>query len=312
MTGLQWNYDVLRNYYASRKLNPIIQHLLQACPGSCVWGIGGHSVVLKVAPGIAAKVSLEPGDERLVREQAILTRLLDADPACPYIIQSFLQRDDVIFFELLENGTLHQRLTFVNSPKPIFRWMYQLSLAVAALEPIGYAHGDLNPRNVVFDSEDTLRLIDFDHSLQAGGKVDVGDEPYVRYHNDPSHYGWAGPATEQFALGSLFWYMTRGSELYSELSGFDRVNTLIARKFPSLDLQDPVNRIISNCWEEKYVSVAELVTDLEVILGEEEVIEGRHETINQEEKKIICEKYYREVMALVTAREKNELNQHDA
>ncbi|CAH0031401.1 unnamed protein product [Clonostachys rhizophaga] len=94
MTGLQWNYDVLRNYYASRKLSPIIQHLLQACPGSCVWGIGGHSVVLKVAPGIAAKVSLEPGDERLAREQAILARLRDAGPACPYIIQAFLQRDD--------------------------------------------------------------------------------------------------------------------------------------------------------------------------------------------------------------------------
>jgi len=32
-------------------------------------------------------------------------------------------------------------------------------------------------------------------------------------------YGVAGPITEQLALGSIFWFIARGMELYPELEG---------------------------------------------------------------------------------------------
>ncbi|DAA75432.1 TPA_exp: hypothetical protein A8136_1829 [Trichophyton benhamiae CBS 112371] len=80
------------------------------------------------------------------------------------------------------------------------KWMQQLCETAVALENIGYAHGDINPRNILFDDQDNVRLVDFDHAPKIGEKVEVGEEPY-------------------FALGSVLWYLTRGKELYSDIDG---------------------------------------------------------------------------------------------
>ena len=57
-------------------------------------------------------------------------------------------------------------------------------------------------------------------------------------------FGVAGPTTEQYALGSLFWYMFRGTELYSELEGPDQVERLMDDIFPEVNLEDPIEKII--------------------------------------------------------------------
>lgn len=62
-----------------------------------------------------------------------------------------------------------------------------------------------------------LKLIDLDHALKVGEDIDVGYEPYVRFNNICSNYSIAGAITKQFALGSIFWFMYKGTELYSEL-----------------------------------------------------------------------------------------------
>jgi serine/threonine protein kinase len=98
-------------------------------------------------------------------------------------------------------------MTMVNKPCHILPWMQQLSDAVACLESVGYAHGDINPRNVLLDDEDQLKLVDFDHARKIGEDLEVGYEPYVRFHRRGTTcggtYGIAGPVTEQFALGSV-------------------------------------------------------------------------------------------------------------
>ncbi|KAJ4307569.1 hypothetical protein N0V84_012640 [Fusarium piperis] len=297
MAGLGWTYDTLLQYmdqFPDRRdrLNPSIKHLLDSCPGSSIYGLGGHSVVIQPCPGVMAKICLEKGDERLLQEQQILKLLDQAE--CPYIIQSFLQGTDIIFFELLENGSLHHRLSLVNTDKPIRRWMLQLSLAVASIESIGYAHADINPQNILFDSHDNLRLIDFDHSLKAGEDVDVGYEPYVRQRREVlgGYFGVAGPVPEQFALGSVFWYMKYGSEVYSELEGSERVDRLLDGIFPDINEQDPIDNIIRQCWNGRYPRVADLVEDVKLLVDAQDYPQMTIDKREQGERRRLSEQLY--------------------
>lgn len=107
--------------------------------------------------------------------------------------------------------------------------------AVACIETLRYAHGDINPRNIIFDDNDKLKLIDFDHALDIKADLDVSEAPCVRVQkigSDGATFGVAGQTTEQFALGSVFWYITRGTELFAELEWSGRVNRLIDGRSP--------------------------------------------------------------------------------
>lgn len=301
MAGLCWTYqDLIKYFDGASDLNPIIKPLLMACPGSSVFGIGGHSVVLRVSPDTAAKVALKQGDERLRHEQEVF-ELLD-QLECPQLAQCFFRGIDVTFLELIANGTLHDRLSLVSKPRPVLQWMLQLSSAAACLEAIGYAHGDINPQNVLFDTHDQLKLIDFDHSTKVGDHLNVGYEPYVRQHREilGGLYGVAGPVTEQFALGSVFWYMTRGSELYSDLDGPDQVDRLLDGNFPETDLDNPIDKIIGNCWNGYYSRVADLVDDISKIAGGETRTKEAVCPTKKHDRSQACEGYYSRMRSLST------------
>ncbi len=275
-------------------LNPIINRLLAICPGSSIFGVGGHSVLLSITEGIAAKVSHKPGDPHLRHEQTVF-KLLD-QASCPSVIRTFLHCPDVTFMQLLRNGTLYQRMTMVNKPRPILQWIHQLADAAACIESLEYAHGDINPRNILFDDEDRLKLVDFDHALKAGDDLEVGDTPYVRAQKVGSKggtFGVAGPVTEQFALGSVFWYITRETELYAELEGSERVNRLIDGQFPTTDPQDSIDNIISNCWLGDFGSISDLSKCIREISTFNEIDQER-KTSNEtyQERKKTCEQYY--------------------
>lgn len=64
-------------------------------------------------------------------------------------------------------------MTMVNKPSYILSWMQQLSEAGECIESLGYAHGDRNPRNILLDDEDRLKLVDFDHARKIGDNLEV-------------------------------------------------------------------------------------------------------------------------------------------
>ncbi|KAG8416798.1 hypothetical protein J3459_013628 [Metarhizium acridum] len=303
MAGLRWTCDDLIRYrghwFDTSSLNPMIERLLLAYPSSTIFAIGGHSVVVHISPSIVAKVAAKAGDGRLRNEQKMFE--LFHQSSVSILLNAFFRGIDVSFLECLSQGTLHDRISMVfRTPRPVHHWMLQLSSAVAYVESLGYAHGDINPQNVLLDDNDGLKLIDFDHSLLIGDRLDVGYEPYVRQYrigakDEGGTFGVAGPTTEQYALGSMFWYMSRGTELYAELEGPDRVDRLIDDIFPEVNLEDPIDKIIDNCWHGRYGRVADLLKDVEGIMGstrkEQKLVDGSDEV----EKRRICEEYYNSV-----------------
>ncbi|ATY60742.1 kinase domain-containing [Cordyceps militaris] len=318
MTGLHWTFEHLVKYtshpsFPSSTLNPLIKRLLASDPDAYIFGVGGHSVVLRIAPDVAAKVALEPGDEHLRHEQAILASLA-GDAGSPHLIRSYLHAADVSFLELVENGNLHERMRRAGRPpRPVLlRWMLQLAHAVACLETLGYAHGDIDPRNILVDAEDQVRLIDFDHALRPGAELDVGEEPYVRQSMEPQggQFGFAGPVTEQFALGSVFWYMARGVQMYAELPGHERVDRLIRGDFPASDPHDPVDGIIRRCWEGGYATVAHLVDDIQRVSGLELPTRTPGRLGHMQERRRFCEEYCR--VANLTVIQSNAKEEEDA
>jgi serine/threonine protein kinase len=69
-------------------------------------------------------------------------------------------------------------------------------------------YGDINPRNILLDDEDQLKLVDFDHARKISDDLKVRYELYVRFHRrgtaNGGIYGIVGPIIEQFTLGSIF------------------------------------------------------------------------------------------------------------
>ena len=145
--------------------------------------------------------------------------------------------------------------------------MAELTDAIAWLESIGYVHGDLRPPNLLLDSEDHLKVVDFDNASKTGSVFDGCQPPYARVLGDEAAedrgtFGYHGPRTEQFAIGSVFYYMTRGYEPYDdEWLGEDHgpmvVDLLQAKKFPRMS-EDATDNMIQKCWHGEYESINSL------------------------------------------------------
>ncbi|EGD92869.1 serine/threonine protein kinase [Trichophyton tonsurans CBS 112818] len=221
MPGLNFTYEYFCDFVPiltrassspanTGNLNPLIHKVLTHYSGSTIYGVGGHSVLISISEDLALKVSYRAGGEHIRHEQSIF-KLLQAE-LCPYIARSYLSALDIILMELGRE---------INH---IMKWMQQLCEAAVASENIRYTYGDINPRDILFNDQDNVRLVNFNHILKIEEQVEVGKEPYVRYYG--AHYRIAGSYTEQFALGSVLWSLTRGKELYSAIGGAEQVNRL--------------------------------------------------------------------------------------
>ncbi|KAK2796764.1 hypothetical protein FQN50_009445 [Emmonsiellopsis sp. PD_5] len=160
-------------------------------------------------------------------------------------------------------------------------WMNDLAQAVAFLESLNLAHGDLRPENVLLD-HDRLKLSDFDCTAEIGSDFEACIAPYGRVLNSnetdqgPSgSAGFLGPRTEQFALGSLYYLINYGFEVYGDRCltedpkehGPKTVDLLRNMEFPKLDGDDPlIDNIINKCWHNKYSTVAELAAETQTLL----------------------------------------------
>lgn len=187
-----------------------------------------------------------------------------------------------------DNHVRDQETTIVTKveklePLPLRKeWMNDLAQAVAFLESLNLAHGDLRPENILLD-RNRLKLSDFDCTAEIGADFEACMAPYGRLLNDSEPdqgrrgtSGFLGPRTEQFALGSLYYLLNYGFEVYGDRcltedpgeQGPKVVDLLQNMEFPTLNGDPLLDNIINNCWHNKYATIAELAAYTETLLSE--------------------------------------------
>lgn len=171
-------------------------------------------------------------------------------------------------------------VTAVNKLEPRqlrLEWMNDLAQAVAFLESLNLAHGDLRPENILID-RNRLKLSDFDYTAEIGTPCEGYSGPYGRILNDEEadqgergSFGFLGPRAEQFALGSLYNLINYGFEVYGDRCidddpyehGPKVLDLLQKNEFPELSGDHLIEDIIHKCWHNKYGKVSDLAAHTE-------------------------------------------------
>ncbi|KAJ6186855.1 hypothetical protein N7519_001763 [Penicillium mononematosum] len=251
---------------------------------------GGMSFIYQVGPGIVVKV---PRNDDFAREQFLneiqIYKAFSQHAACEFIVQCFYSTDGGIFLEHMRNGCLSARIqqnhtfdrttwlvTHVDRLEPLYlrlAWMNDVTQAIAFLESLNLAHGDLRPGNIVLDG-DRIKVTDFDNSAAFGTPVMICHEPWRReLRADEGDYnvpgcigGLLGPRTEQFALGSIYYFINYGMEVYGFKSLTDNSrdrylalrDLLQAMQLPDLDSDLMIDELIHKCWHNQFPTIASL------------------------------------------------------
>ncbi|KAL2859091.1 protein kinase [Aspergillus pseudodeflectus] len=258
---------------------------------------GGISFVYEVDPHIVVKVPQNGDFEKdQFKKELEIYKTFSQNPPCPSIVQCFYYTDNGIFLEYMRDGTLCERIhahqmrdektrtvTQVTKLEPLAlrkEWMNALAQAVTFLESLNLAHGDLRPPNILLNG-DTLKLSDFDATAEIGTHFECCLAPYGRLLNkheaDLGPCGSAGdmgPRTETFALGSLFFFINYGFEVYEDRCldedpkehGPRVVDLLQDMVLPELDGDPVVDEVIRACWFNQFARVADLAAHTQTLV----------------------------------------------
>ena len=228
-------------------------------------GMGAYGLIYKLSDLVVVKIprrKIEDAEEEFANEQKMFKIL---DRKSPYIIPCIYQTPSATFMlravRDLRDVISSKIYSYVQ--RKVVRWMGQLCGGAAFMEKQGYAHGDLRPDNLLIDQNGNLRIHDLGSSLPVGNQLPVATEPFGRLLSKEEGkgrgYGLAGPYTENFAIGSIFYSLTRGHYPYAR-EEYD-VPTLMKmfqrKEFPRLS-DSTEDGIISRCWNGEYGTVAEL------------------------------------------------------
>jgi serine/threonine protein kinase len=167
----------------------------------------------------------------------------------------------------------------VSKKEPIHlveQWIMELSDAAAWLESLGLAHGDIRPPNLLLDGEYHLKLADFDCVAEIGTPADGSAPPWARVLGpeagcEDGTFGVYGARMEQFAIGSVLYYMTRGYEPYEDEDFgqgkgpivVDRLRYIV---FPDLG-EGCLDQIIKRCWKGEFALLKDLAEETKLLHG---------------------------------------------
>jgi hypothetical protein len=160
--------------------------------------------------------------------------------------------------------------------------MNDVTQAIAFLESLNLAHGDLRPENILLDGN-RIKVTDFDNTAAFGTPFLVCQAPWGRVlrENEPEYdvfvcaAGLLGCRTEQFALGSIYYYINYGMEVYGDKSLTDDphergpalMDLLRAMQFPVLDCDPMIGDLIHKCWHNQFPTIASLAVATNTLLN---------------------------------------------
>ncbi|GAC16143.1 protein kinase domain-containing protein [Aliiglaciecola lipolytica] len=156
----------------------------------------------EIAIKVVESSAQDPQSLNSIRNEVLLARKLQH----PNIIRIFDVYEDsgLIFFtmEFIEGEPLFKRITQPISKSLYQDWSIQLFNALIACQSAGIKHGDIKPDNIIIDSNNQLRLIDF-----GIGQID-GKQEQTSGHKEYSapeviHTGQSSPTSEAYSAGKV-------------------------------------------------------------------------------------------------------------
>ncbi len=234
------------------------------------------TVVLKLAhlpagPGTADRIAMEG-------------QMLSALPSHPNLVKvhdaGLHEGREFLILEDVPGSTLE---AYARDRTPDEAWsaktLATIARAVHFANDHGVTHQDLNPRNVLIDSEGSPRVIDFGVAwhrpwwLEPGSPSTIGGTPH--YLAPEQAWGQAdriGRATDVFGLGGILYFLLTGKPLYPDDNLHAVLQSAREGKFDrsALDRPDIPPRLRSICLKalassptDRYTSLAELAAALE-------------------------------------------------
>lgn len=258
-------------------------------------GWGGLGLVFKISDHVVLKFTAMI-DEPLFENEIGIFDLLERHAPSPHLVYSFFRLPNLNFMQHITGGNLEMRLQTQQRRDPetaqvlevyeteaedlILTWMKELTSAAAWLEALGLAHADIRPANLLLDAGDHIKVADFDNTQPIGTEVDVGTAPYARVLGDEAGtlrgtFGFLGPRTEQFAIGSVFYYMTRGYEPYDDQwygkdHGPVTVDMMQRMEFPHTTVTEEKDSIVHKCWYGEFHTMEDLANAARLIGSQDE------------------------------------------
>jgi len=128
-----------------------------------------------------------------------------------------------IVMELLDGGTLEQRLRAGKPPLPLaLRWLEQAAAAIDAAHAAGVVHRDVKPANLLLDPEQNVHVADFGIASAAGldaltraGTI-LGTAGYLS--PEQARGERAAAASDRYALGVVAYELLTGRRPYERES----------------------------------------------------------------------------------------------
>ncbi|KAB8356497.1 hypothetical protein FH972_024080 [Carpinus fangiana] len=243
---------------------------------------GGAGEIFELSSTIVVKVYFDRDGDQARNEKTFFCTVLKRKPLHENVVRCFHCTTQLLFLENVSGGSLEKRLRQNQTRwiRPVqvakledqglaCRWMVELCRGIAWLEDLGYAHGDIRPDNLLLDRQDHLKVADFGSITALGSPIDAGQPLYSRVLGPEAGkaagtFGNHGPRSEQFAIGSVLFYITRGHALFDDKDldakkhGRIAAAYLQAKRFPPLDDREAIDAEIQNCWHGKYESIQAL------------------------------------------------------
>ncbi|KAJ5088893.1 hypothetical protein N7456_012509 [Penicillium angulare] len=288
------------------------------------WVGGGlDAYIYHVTPTIVVKTvrhdrtpEEKAAEHPFIKEIAFYKRLHECPYRCANIVECFLMLPDYLFLsycthksiaprfysrqelEQTTNG-FHGRLIRVKEyedPALIARWIQQITSALEYVEKLGFCHNDLHASNCLLDMEFNLKLTDFGRATTVGQLLECTLPPRAKpIIAGPlkGSYGLCSARTEQFAVGTLLYFMVYGHEPYDDLvlSAAEWDRRFGEMQFPELNRNEVFDELISACWYNVYPTMALVAYDFKR--------KTKHMTCDAEYLSIDCSKETKTCEALI-------------
>ena len=159
----------------------------------------------------------------------------------------------------------------------------------------GILHRDLKPSNILLDQRDTPYVADFGLAKQVSGGESItqtgdvlGTPEFMSPEQARGDVRQIGVSTDVYSLGAVLYYALAGKPPLRGSSTWDTIHKVIAEEPPSLRVANPkiaadLNKICMFCLakdlRQRYATLNELVTDLQLYLEGKPPIVARQPTV---------------------------------